>query len=123
VAVCPVDRIYSTDAEQYYIHPDECIDCGACEPECPVNAIFAVETGEQRGPVLVRLPAPENPHHVLDHAHAVSRPSLTGRPGPRPQGDALLPPAHDVQAQVLRGPNPARTLLDGASCTLIGVRA
>ncbi len=24
----------------YYIHPDECIDCGACVPECPVNAIF-----------------------------------------------------------------------------------
>src|SRR6202011_4494573 len=24
----------------YYIHPDECIECGACEPECPVNAIF-----------------------------------------------------------------------------------
>ena len=29
------------DAEdQFYIHPDECIDCGACEPECPVQAIF-----------------------------------------------------------------------------------
>ena len=24
----------------YLIHPDECIDCGACEPECPVTAIF-----------------------------------------------------------------------------------
>tara|TARA_B100001964_G_C14243884_1_gene606447 strand:- start:1798 stop:1947 length:150 start_codon:yes stop_codon:yes gene_type:complete len=23
-----------------FIHPDECIDCGACEPECPVDAIF-----------------------------------------------------------------------------------
>jgi ferredoxin len=42
VAVCPVDCIYSTDtAEQYYINPDECIDCGACEPECPVTAIYA----------------------------------------------------------------------------------
>lgn len=41
VEVCPVDCIYSTDdAEQYFIHPDECIDCGACEPECPVSAIF-----------------------------------------------------------------------------------
>jgi ferredoxin len=26
-----------------YIHPDECIDCGACEPECPVTAIFPEE--------------------------------------------------------------------------------
>jgi ferredoxin len=41
VAVCPVDCMYSTDDDQYDIHPDECIDCGACEPECPVNAIFA----------------------------------------------------------------------------------
>jgi NAD-dependent dihydropyrimidine dehydrogenase PreA subunit len=39
VAVCPVDCIYEGD-DQYYIHPDECIDCGACEPECPVSAIY-----------------------------------------------------------------------------------
>lgn len=39
VAVCPVDCFYE-DAEQLYIHPDECIDCAACEPECPVEAIF-----------------------------------------------------------------------------------
>lgn len=39
VAVCPVDCFYA-DGDQVYIHPDECIDCGACEPECPVEAIF-----------------------------------------------------------------------------------
>jgi ferredoxin len=39
VDVCPVDCIYEGD-DQLYIHPDECIDCGACEPECPVSAIF-----------------------------------------------------------------------------------
>jgi NAD-dependent dihydropyrimidine dehydrogenase PreA subunit len=39
VEVCPVDCIYEGD-DQFYIHPDECIDCGACEPECPVQAIF-----------------------------------------------------------------------------------
>ncbi len=39
--VCPVDCIYSTDADtMYFIHPDECIDCGACESVCPVSAIF-----------------------------------------------------------------------------------
>ncbi len=44
VAVCPVDCIISTDADDmYFINPDECIDCGACVPECPVNAIFAEE--------------------------------------------------------------------------------
>ncbi len=39
VDVCPVDCIYEGD-DMLYIHPDECIDCGACEPECPVTAIF-----------------------------------------------------------------------------------
>lgn len=37
--VCPVDCIYEGD-DMVYIHPDECIDCGLCEAECPVSAIF-----------------------------------------------------------------------------------
>lgn len=44
VEVCPVDCIHPIDGEgepMLYIDPDECIDCGACEPECPVEAIFA----------------------------------------------------------------------------------
>ncbi len=46
VDVCPVDCIHprkdeNIDAvEQLYIDPDTCIDCGACEPACPVQAIF-----------------------------------------------------------------------------------
>jgi NAD-dependent dihydropyrimidine dehydrogenase PreA subunit len=36
---CPVDCIYE-GARMLYIHPDECIDCGACEPACPVSAIW-----------------------------------------------------------------------------------
>ena len=47
VEVCPVDCIHPTKneadfgtAEMLYINPDECIDCGACVPECPVDAIF-----------------------------------------------------------------------------------
>ena len=39
VEVCPVDCFYG-DARMLYIHPDECIDCGACVPACPVEAIF-----------------------------------------------------------------------------------
>ncbi|MEU0084721.1 ferredoxin [Streptomyces sp. NPDC006274] len=37
--VCPVDCIYE-GARTLYIHPDECIDCHACEPACPVEAIY-----------------------------------------------------------------------------------
>ena len=41
VEVCPVDCIHSADEQpQFYINPDECIDCGVCEPVCPVSAIF-----------------------------------------------------------------------------------
>ena len=38
VEVCPVDCFYE-GANMLVIHPDECIDCGVCEPECPVEAI------------------------------------------------------------------------------------
>ena len=42
VAVCPVYCIHFESGVDrlLYIDPDECIDCGACEPECPVNAIY-----------------------------------------------------------------------------------
>ena len=47
VDVCPVECIYAykgSDNEKFpdqlYINPDECIDCGACEPECPWEAIY-----------------------------------------------------------------------------------
>lgn len=47
IDVCPVECIYAytgSDAtkfpNQLYIDPEECIDCGACEPECPWEAIF-----------------------------------------------------------------------------------
>jgi ferredoxin len=58
VDVCPVDCIYEIDddgnsaqgvqadegrAKMLYIHPEECIDCGACEPVCPVDAILMDE--------------------------------------------------------------------------------
>ncbi len=38
VEVCPVDCFYEGE-NMLVIHPDECIDCGVCEPECPVDAI------------------------------------------------------------------------------------
>ena len=39
VVVCPVECFYEGET-MLYIHPDECIDCEACVPECPVEAIF-----------------------------------------------------------------------------------
>ena len=50
VDVCPVDCIHPRKDEPAFetakmlnIHPDECIDCGACVPACPVEAIFALD--------------------------------------------------------------------------------
>lgn len=40
VEVCPVDCFYE-GPNFLVIHPDECIDCALCEPECPVNAIVS----------------------------------------------------------------------------------
>lgn len=40
VEVCPVDAFHE-GANFLVIHPDECIDCGVCVPECPVEAIYA----------------------------------------------------------------------------------
>jgi len=43
VEVCPVDCFYEGE-NMLVIHPDECIDCGVCEPECPVDAISPIPT-------------------------------------------------------------------------------
>ena len=39
IEVCPVDCFYEGE-NMLVIHPDECIDCGVCEPECPAEAIL-----------------------------------------------------------------------------------
>ena len=46
VSVCPVDCIHFDEGVDriLYIDANECIDCGACEPECPVSAIFPEES-------------------------------------------------------------------------------
>ena len=48
VEVCPVDCFYEGE-NMLVIHPDDCIDCGVCEPECPPEAIKAdTETGLEK---------------------------------------------------------------------------
>jgi ferredoxin len=48
VNVCPVDCFYEGE-NMLVIHPDECIDCGVCEPECPAEAIKSdTESGLER---------------------------------------------------------------------------
>ena len=69
VDVCPVDCFYE-GKDQILIHPEECIDCGACEPECPVTAIFAGDsvpekwasyTAKNADPFKSASPPPKSP--------------------------------------------------------------
>jgi ferredoxin len=64
VDVCPVDCIHPTkndpdfeSSEMLYIHPTECIDCGACEPACPTKAIFEVSELPEKWNEYVQLNA------------------------------------------------------------------
>jgi NAD-dependent dihydropyrimidine dehydrogenase PreA subunit len=64
VDVCPVDCIHPRKdepefqtAEMLYIHPDECIDCGACVPACPVEAIFALDETPEKWKTFIPVNA------------------------------------------------------------------
>ena len=65
VEVCPVDCIYE-GPHQLFIHPDECIDCGACEPVCPVTAIFTED----------EVPEPSKPFIELNRQFFVDNPGV-----------------------------------------------
>jgi len=59
IDVCPVDCIYETN-RMLVIDPVECIDCGACEPECPVEAIYPEDALPQRWEPYVQINAAWN---------------------------------------------------------------
>jgi len=54
VDVCPVDCIHEAN-RILVIDPEECIDCGACEPECPVEAIFPEDALPEKWSPFVRI--------------------------------------------------------------------
>ena len=56
VEVCPVDCFYE-GPNFLVIHPDECIDCALCEPECPVEAIFSEDELPEGQEVFLELNA------------------------------------------------------------------
>ena len=76
VEVCPVDCFYE-GPNFLVIHPDECIDCALCEPECPVDAIFADDE------------LPEDQEQFLDIAIelAESWPNISEKKDPLPGAD------------------------------------
>ena len=56
VEVCPVDCFYE-GPNFLVIHPDECIDCALCEPECPIDAIFSEDELPEDQAVFLELNA------------------------------------------------------------------
>ena len=76
VDVCPVDCIHSAAEDpQYYINPETCIDCAACEPECSVAAIHAEDA----------VPAGEEPYIQVNALW------FTDRAAARARVDELVP--------------------------------
>jgi len=59
IEVCPVDCIHYEEGvdRKLYIEPEECIDCGACEPACPVSAIYAEEDLPESESVFTEIDA------------------------------------------------------------------
>lgn len=67
--VCPTE-CYHEDATMLYINPEDCIDCGACVPQCPVEAIYYHEQVPEKWKSFVQLNAiqsklcpPAEPEH------------------------------------------------------------
>ena len=76
VEVCPVDCFYE-GPNMLVIHPDECIDCALCEPECPVDAIFSED----------ELPANQQDFLELNQELAEIWPNITEQIDPPPDAD------------------------------------
>src|SRR6187455_889577 len=75
VVVCPVECFYEGE-KILYIHPDECIDCEACVPECPVEAIFHQDN----------VPEDQKPFIELNAEMATQCPVITEKKEPLAEG-------------------------------------
>ena len=88
VDVCPVDCIHTFE-RMLIIDPEECIDCGACEPECPVEAIFPEDALPDKWEPFVKInyaygdgpggrePARQRVRDRAQRAEPSARPALT----------------------------------------------
>lgn len=97
---CPVDCIYEGE-RMLYVQPDECIDCGACEPVCPVEAIFFEDDLPKEWQHFTTV----NAEFFAD----LGAPGSSAKVGPAKRDHpivAALPPRSDAAAPPL---DPART--------------
>ncbi len=76
VEVCPVDCFYE-GPNFLVIHPEECIDCALCEPECPVEAIFSED----------ELPKDQIPFIEINAEQSEIWPNITEEKSPLPEAE------------------------------------
>lgn len=76
VEVCPVDCFYE-GPNFLVIHPEECIDCALCEPECPVDAIFSED----------ELPKDQIPFIEINAEQSEIWPNITEEKTPLPEAE------------------------------------
>ena len=76
VDVCPVECFYE-GKNFLVIHPEDCINCGACEPECPVEAIFEED----------ELPEKWNSYVELNAKYAEEWPNITAKQDAMPSAE------------------------------------
>tara|TARA_B100000586_G_C19987127_1_gene374646 strand:- start:114 stop:437 length:324 start_codon:yes stop_codon:yes gene_type:complete len=76
VEVCPVDCFYE-GPNFLVIHPEECIDCALCEPECPVDAIFSED----------ELPKDQIPFIEINAEQSEIWPNITEEKSPLPEAE------------------------------------
>lgn len=89
VEVCPVDCFYEGE-NMLVINPDECIDCGVCEPECPIEAI--------------KPESEENLEWVeLNRKYANQWPHITSKKAPLPESEEFK---HKANKKELFSPKP-----------------
>lgn len=117
VAVCPVDCFYE-GKNSLAINPDECIDCGACEPECPTTAIFeeselpakwaaykeinALVTGAKSASEINKSSLPANLAAAVDSV--TSWPGITEQKKPMPGADEAAKEDGKIAALSLEAP-------------------
>ena len=93
VSVCPVDCIHFEDADRMlYINPSECIDCGACQPACPVSAIFPEDAVPEASKQFIQI------NEIWFSDKAAARAMLGGGSAPAPAADAAHSPAAPAAA-------------------------
>ena len=96
---CPVDCIYE-GARMLYIHPDECVDCGACEPVCPVEAIYYEDDVKDEWAAYTKANV-----DFFDELGSPGGASKVGKVAADPQWIKDLPPMNTRRVRALQLPD------------------